>query len=294
MKIHLSSDEVNLLVYRYLVENGFVHTAYAFLNEGNISKNTYYVSHCDKLPSNALVSFLQKALIYIYIEYHTDHKDGKKISCEEPFSFFRRHECWNDENNSSEDENKAELQLNDKISSNNLNSFGTSNNSNNRNNDDSNNSSSNYNNNNNTKNNNNKNNNNDNDNNNNNNPKENTNSQKPKVSRPHIYSSSFSNFASLNYNDSNLSFKDIKRNYVSIFAQAKTAKKRSNKKTNNNDELKEKNVKEESNSTSGNQKKKSKAIKSSGKSNKVTESDNNNKSEDGDGNFSYDKKKKKT
>ncbi|ETW29601.1 hypothetical protein PFFCH_02871 [Plasmodium falciparum FCH/4] len=32
MKIHLSPDEVNLLVYRYLVENGFVHTSFSFFN----------------------------------------------------------------------------------------------------------------------------------------------------------------------------------------------------------------------------------------------------------------------
>ncbi|SBS87900.1 LisH domain-containing protein, putative [Plasmodium ovale] len=359
MKIHLSSDEVNLLVYRYLVENGFVHTSYAFFNEGSISKNTYYISHGDRLPSNALVSFLQKALIYIYIEYHTDNNNGKKIICEEPFSFFRRHECWNDENDFSE-ENKIEIRNNEKISSNNLNSFTTSSNvfDNNSNNNDSNNNTnhdSNHKNNNekcfersddviNGKHNEDKNassnansnvNNNDNNNgtNNGNNSEHNNsinndgisnnnmsnsnnsgnvnneknndsnNATKSKANgKTSIYRSSFSNFASLNYNDSNISFKDIKRNYANIFAQGKTSKKSASykKKKNNNDDTnnnrnsistgksgsngngnengndadeKEASVKEESNITSGNKRKKARTVNPVSKLNKVVPSD---------------------
>ncbi|CDR97058.1 hypothetical protein BBBOND_0309730 [Babesia bigemina] len=94
MKINLSSDDINLLVYRYLIENGYSHTAFSFSKEAEIQRNPYYNNHADKLPPNALVSFMQKAMIYIYLEYHTDDLTGEQIVCEEPFSFFRKHACF--------------------------------------------------------------------------------------------------------------------------------------------------------------------------------------------------------
>lgn len=94
MRIHLSSDEVNLLVHRYLLENGFLHSAFAFSAEAAIPKNPFHVTHAEKLPPNALVTLLQKALLFIYIEYHTEDETGRAIPCEEAFSFFKRHECW--------------------------------------------------------------------------------------------------------------------------------------------------------------------------------------------------------
>ncbi|CAI7723199.1 LisH domain-containing protein, putative [Plasmodium vivax] len=281
MKILLSSDEVNLIVYRYLVENGFIHAAYAFFNEANISKNSYYISHDEKLPCHALVTFMQKALIFIFIEYHTECNNAR-ISCKEPFSLFRRHECCTEEKDLSEEqENKTEIRENEKNTSNNLNkctssskSFGNNNiiksympnsvsfsdlnneasinnvndhgpsganakknsvikkgggkadseEANGKANQDSNktvNQDSNG---------------NGNDANNNGDSNTNdSNASKAKTnSKPSIYRSSFSNFASLNYNDSNISFKDIKRNYANIFAQGKKSKKSSSNKKNNN------------------------------------------------------------
>ncbi|KAK1444716.1 F-box-like/WD repeat-containing EBI like protein [Babesia gibsoni] len=94
MKVNLTSDDINLLVYRYLIENGYTHTAFCFNKEAEIQKNPYYNNHADKLPPNALVSFMQKAMIYIYIEYHTDELTGDQIVCEEPFSFFKKHTCF--------------------------------------------------------------------------------------------------------------------------------------------------------------------------------------------------------
>ncbi|OII73616.1 WD40 repeat-containing protein [Cryptosporidium ubiquitum] len=94
MKIHLTSDEINLLVYRYLIENGFVHTAFSFNSEANVPKNPFFTTQMERVPPNALVGFLQKALLYIYLEYHTSDETGEEIRCEEPFSIFKRHECW--------------------------------------------------------------------------------------------------------------------------------------------------------------------------------------------------------
>ncbi|GAB68701.1 hypothetical protein PCYB_141290 [Plasmodium cynomolgi strain B] len=281
MKILLSSDEVNLIVYRYLVENGFIHAAYAFFNEANISKNSYYISHDEKLPCHALVTFMQKALVFIFIEYHTEYNNAR-ISCKEPFSLFRRHECCTEEEDLSEEqENKIEIRENKKNTSNNLNictssskTFGNNNiiksylpnsvsfsdlnndpcinnvnvhgpsganakknpvskrgagkadneGENGKANQDSNktvNQVSNV--------------NGEDANNNSSNNTNDSNAAKAKTnSKPSIYRSSFSNFASLNYNDSNISFKDIKRNYANIFAQGKKSKKSSSSKKNNN------------------------------------------------------------
>ncbi|AFZ79339.1 hypothetical protein BEWA_021870 [Theileria equi strain WA] len=94
MKLNISSDDINLLVYRYLIENGYCHTAFSFNKEASIANNPYYVNHADKIPPNALVSFMQKAMIYIYLEYHTDDITGEQIVCDEPFSFFRKHNCF--------------------------------------------------------------------------------------------------------------------------------------------------------------------------------------------------------
>ncbi|RQX72277.1 transducin beta-like protein TBL1 [Toxoplasma gondii CAST] len=94
MRIHLSSDEVNLLVHRYLLENGFLHSAFAFSAEAAISKNPFHATHAEKLPPNALVTLLQKALLFIYVEFHTEDETGRAIPCDEAFSFFKRHECW--------------------------------------------------------------------------------------------------------------------------------------------------------------------------------------------------------
>jgi transducin (beta)-like 1 len=35
----VSSDEVNLLVYRYLLESGFGHSAFTFANESGVAKS---------------------------------------------------------------------------------------------------------------------------------------------------------------------------------------------------------------------------------------------------------------
>lgn len=106
MKIILHSDEVNLLIYRYLQEAGFFHTAFTFCAEANLGRpvtipnsskhnvvkavlSSYYallgtsfppltgpssvLQHFGpRLPPNCLVSMLHKALLYCWVEHHTD------------------------------------------------------------------------------------------------------------------------------------------------------------------------------------------------------------------------------
>jgi len=61
----LSSDELNLLVYRYLQESGFVHAAFTFAYESLITKSN--ISNKD-VPPGTLISMVQKGLQLIDIE----------------------------------------------------------------------------------------------------------------------------------------------------------------------------------------------------------------------------------
>mmetsp|Transcript_6614 Transcript_6614/g.9996 ORF Transcript_6614/g.9996 Transcript_6614/m.9996 type:complete len:520 (+) Transcript_6614:147-1706(+) len=68
----ISSDEVNYLIYRYLQENGFSHSAFAFAHESLVAKSS--VAYTD-IPPGALITFLQKGLEYVGIEEHIS-EDG--------------------------------------------------------------------------------------------------------------------------------------------------------------------------------------------------------------------------
>ena len=63
----ISSDEVNYLIYRYMQENGFSHSAFTFAYESLVGKST--VAHAE-VPPGALITFLQKGLEYVGIEEH--------------------------------------------------------------------------------------------------------------------------------------------------------------------------------------------------------------------------------
>ena len=63
----ISADEVNYLIYRYLQENGYAHTAFTFAYESLVAKSS--VAYTD-VPPGALIAFLQKGLEYVSIEEH--------------------------------------------------------------------------------------------------------------------------------------------------------------------------------------------------------------------------------
>jgi hypothetical protein len=63
----MNSDEVNFLVYKYLLESGFVHSAFTFAHESLVSRSVF--ADAD-VPPAALISFVQKGLQYVEIETH--------------------------------------------------------------------------------------------------------------------------------------------------------------------------------------------------------------------------------
>lgn len=85
----ISSDEVNCLIYRYLQENGFHHTAFCFENESLFPRSS--VSHID-IPPGALITFLQKGLEYIAIEEHIN-EDGTVTDFDRNYSLLSPFIC---------------------------------------------------------------------------------------------------------------------------------------------------------------------------------------------------------
>ena len=61
----VSQDEINFLVYRYLQENGFPHSAFIFETE-SLAESTNI--NGSQIPPGALITLLQKSLQYMKLE----------------------------------------------------------------------------------------------------------------------------------------------------------------------------------------------------------------------------------
>lgn len=82
----VSSQEVNYLLYRYMLENGFEHSAFVFLKESFLDLSL--IKHTD-VEESALVSYLMRGLKYTKMEKHS----GRKGKCDSAFSLIEKHIC---------------------------------------------------------------------------------------------------------------------------------------------------------------------------------------------------------
>ncbi|CAM9408411.1 unnamed protein product [Pylaiella littoralis] len=80
----ISSEEINFLVFRYLQESGFAHSAFTFAYESQITKSS--------VAPGMLITFLQKGLAYVGIEEHLN-EDGSESRCDADFSLLKAHVC---------------------------------------------------------------------------------------------------------------------------------------------------------------------------------------------------------
>mmetsp|Transcript_3593 Transcript_3593/g.12477 ORF Transcript_3593/g.12477 Transcript_3593/m.12477 type:complete len:275 (+) Transcript_3593:196-1020(+) len=71
----LTADDVNFLVYRYLQESGFTHSAFTFGCESVVNRSA--IDGAD-VPPGALVSFLQKGLQHLELEANLND-DGTDV-----------------------------------------------------------------------------------------------------------------------------------------------------------------------------------------------------------------------
>lgn len=79
----MSSVELNYLVFRYLQESGFSHTAFAFGYEAGISKSPI---DGNLVPPEALVKFVQKGVQYMEMEANLTNAD---VDEDEDFSLLQ-------------------------------------------------------------------------------------------------------------------------------------------------------------------------------------------------------------
>ncbi|KAL4715248.1 hypothetical protein ACJJTC_007830 [Scirpophaga incertulas] len=79
-----TSDEVNFLVYRYLQESGFHHSAYTFGIESHISQSNINGA---LVPPAALLNIIQKGLQYTAAEIRIG-EDGSDLCLTESLSLI--------------------------------------------------------------------------------------------------------------------------------------------------------------------------------------------------------------
>ncbi|KAK4274645.1 hypothetical protein QN277_017839 [Acacia crassicarpa] len=72
--ISITSAELNYLVFRYLHESGFTHSAFAFGYEAGIDKSRI---DGNLVPPGALVTFIQKGIQYIELEANLSGSDAE-------------------------------------------------------------------------------------------------------------------------------------------------------------------------------------------------------------------------
>jgi transducin (beta)-like 1 len=85
----LTSEELNFLIYRYLRECGFEHSAFTFGHESFIYKSSLDGSG---VPPGWLIALVQKGLQYSELEAHVT-LDGQELVCDEPVHALKTHQC---------------------------------------------------------------------------------------------------------------------------------------------------------------------------------------------------------
>ncbi|MFS7951724.1 putative transcription factor WD40-like family [Helianthus anomalus] len=81
--INMNSQELNYLVYRYLHESGFTHTAFTLGYEAALNKSTI---DGNLVPPGALVTFVRKGIQYLELEANLSCNDS---DIDEDFSFIQ-------------------------------------------------------------------------------------------------------------------------------------------------------------------------------------------------------------
>ncbi|KAJ7741048.1 WD40 repeat-like protein [Mycena metata] len=87
--LRMTADEINCLVYAFLVDSGFKHTAFSLCKEGRLENSPNFSKH---IPRGELVELLSKSLLYREVESHWK-EDYLQINCKAPFTLLDPHVC---------------------------------------------------------------------------------------------------------------------------------------------------------------------------------------------------------
>lgn len=111
MKLVIRAEELNFTIYKYLMENGYEHTAFCFRQEADLPASLVLHSEIpppkdaqigasssrhklkNYFPAHCLITLMHKAMLYLWIEYHTDLATKKLTQCDSAFSLFKSHTC---------------------------------------------------------------------------------------------------------------------------------------------------------------------------------------------------------
>lgn len=86
--IELTSVELNYMVYRYLIEEGMMHSAFVFGQETHVVEEP----NPPAIESSALRKYVEKGVELEYVERHTSEK-GEYSQCLTPYSISQKHVC---------------------------------------------------------------------------------------------------------------------------------------------------------------------------------------------------------
>ncbi|KAJ6520391.1 WD40 repeat-like protein [Mycena sanguinolenta] len=85
----MTADEINCLVYAFLIDSGFKHTAFTLCMEGHLESSPNFSKH---IPRGELVDLLSKSLLYREVESHWK-ADHLALNCKAGFSLLEPHVC---------------------------------------------------------------------------------------------------------------------------------------------------------------------------------------------------------
>ncbi|KAH7106449.1 WD40 repeat-like protein [Auriculariales sp. MPI-PUGE-AT-0066] len=87
--IVLAADDINCLVYAYLLDSGFEHAAFSLRAEARLDASSQAKTQVER---GLLIELLAKALLYTEVETHW-REDGVVQNCKGVFSLLRKHVC---------------------------------------------------------------------------------------------------------------------------------------------------------------------------------------------------------
>lgn len=87
-KIQITGEDINSIVYKYLLERGYKHTAFALESEAKIDPEKVYKR---KITPYYLPTLLEKALLLKYLELHPVPEETHV--CEAPLRLLEDHQC---------------------------------------------------------------------------------------------------------------------------------------------------------------------------------------------------------
>ncbi|PFH52342.1 hypothetical protein AMATHDRAFT_57411 [Amanita thiersii Skay4041] len=91
-QIRITADEINCLVYAFLLDSGFTHSAFTLRAESQLDRSPLFHKH---IVRGQLVELLCKALLYLEVEHHWRNSQVT-LNCTAEFSLLDSHQCSSD------------------------------------------------------------------------------------------------------------------------------------------------------------------------------------------------------